>query len=168
MVSKKRKSRIAKKKEQIRNNIWPKLNESLLWKREVSAGWLSVPRAMPLILRIADLLAPKGKPVSSTYFELWCRTYDDSFVIVSNPREMAYFSGFSGERAVSTWSSRIRILCELGFIRVEGSGVTPINYILLINPYLVIKAQHAEKNVSDPVYNSLQQRLIEIGADDLD
>lgn len=52
---------------------------------------------MALLLRIMDMLAPNGKPVSATHFDLWCRTYDDSFVIVSKAREMAYFAGFTGE-----------------------------------------------------------------------
>ena len=113
------------------------------------------------------MLAPKGKPISQTYFELWCRTFDDSFVIGTNPREMAYFSGFSGERAESTWRTRINILKELGFIDVKGSPLNPIHYILIYNPYLIIQKHHDNGTLKDEIYNTLLQRLIEIGADDL-
>jgi hypothetical protein len=167
MTSKTRKTKIAQKKEKIRAQMWPKLDKSNLWDRKTSDGWLSVPRAMPLVLRIVDILAPKGKPVSSTYFELWCRTFDDSFVIVSNPREMAFFSGFTGERAESTWRTRMNILDKLGFIDAQGSSLSPIHYVLLYNPFLVIKKHHEEKNLNDDYYNTLLHRLIEVGTNDL-
>ena len=167
MVSKKQKAKIALKREQIRSQMWPELDKNALWDRQSSDGWLSIPRAMPMVLRVVDLLAPKGKPVSSTYLELWCRTYDDSFVIVSNPREMAFFSGFSGERAETTWRTRMHILNDLGFIDIKGSTLTPIHYVLLYNPYLVIKKHHEEKNLNDDYYNTLLHRLIEVGTKDL-
>jgi len=165
--TKKSLNKIARKKAQMRGRLWPDLDESQLWERKTSAGWLSMPRAMPLILRIMDTLAPKGKPVSQTYLDLWCRTYDDSFVIVSKPREMAYHSGFSGERAESTWATRMRTLRDLGFIDIK-EGVSPINYALLYNPYYVIKKHYQEKRLSDAEFTALQQRLLDIGADDLD
>lgn len=39
---------------------------------------------MLLSLSIMDDLS-KGQPVSSTYLELWCRTFDESFVTLSKP-----------------------------------------------------------------------------------
>ena len=94
--------KIANRKLQLRQKLWPEVLDEDLWFHKTSLGWLTVPRAMPIILRTMDMLAPKGKPVSATYLDLWCRTFDDSFVIVSKPREMAYFAGFSGERGHHT------------------------------------------------------------------
>lgn len=165
--SKKRQSKIARQKQHLRNSLWPDLDESRLWDREKSDGWLTIPRAMPLLLRIMDSLS-KGKPVSSTYLDLWCRTYDDSFVVANKHREMAYYSGFDGERAVRTWASRIRILRDLGFIDVKEGPNGPINYILLFNPYFVVRERHDAGEISAALFNSLTQRMIEIGADDLD
>lgn len=125
--SKRRLHSIARKKLEIRNSVWPELDEKKLWLRKNSDGWLSIPRAMPLILRIADMLAPKGKPVSHTYLDLWCRNYDDDFIIVGKPREMAYYSGFSGERAEHTWSTRMKSLNELGFIDIKPGTNGPIH-----------------------------------------
>lgn len=167
MATKKQRSRIAQKKAKMQAKLWPNLDESELWLRANTDGWLSVPRALPLILRIMDMLAPKGKPVSQTYLDLWCRTYDDAFVIVQSARDMAYYSGFTGERAERTWATRIRILADLGFIDVK-EGVQPIHYILLFNPYHVIRNHFNEGRVNESAYNALQQRLLEIGAGDLD
>ena len=115
--SKKRHVKIARQKLALRDSLWPTLDEDLLWLRLRSDGWLSVPRAMPLLMKVMDNLS-KGKPVSSTYFDLWCRTYDDSFIVANKPREMAFFSGYTGERAERTWASRMRILEQLGFIDI--------------------------------------------------
>ncbi len=167
MVSKKRKSSIQEKKEKIRAQAWPELDDEMIWHRLKTDGWLSLPRAMPLVLRIMDLLAPKGKPVSQTYLELWCRTFDDSFLIVTNPREMAFFSGFSGERAETTWKTRIKLLNEMGFIDIKGSPMNPVHYILIYNPYLILQKHHESGLLKDDLYETLVQRLIEIGADDL-
>ena len=102
LKNKKKLRKIVKQKLLIRQSIWPNLRQSTLWHRDNTDGWLNIPRAMPLILRIIDMLAPKGKPLSQAYFDLWCRTFDDSFIIVSKPREMAFYSGFTGERAERT------------------------------------------------------------------
>lgn len=166
--SKKRLIRIARQKLSMRQSFWPAVDDDQLWDRQKSDGWLSIPRAMPLILRITDLLAPKGKPVSQTYLDLWCRTFDDAFVIVSKPREMTYYSGFSGERAERTWVSRMKILADLGFIDFRPGTNGPVHYVLLYNPYHVIKRHHQAGRVNEAAYNALKERVIEIGADDLD
>jgi hypothetical protein len=165
--NKKRLSKIARQKRAMRANLWPDLDDSRLWEREKADGWLSIPRAMPLLMQIMDSLS-KGKPVSSAYLDLWCRTYDDSFVIANKDREMAYFSGFTGERAVRTWASRVRILRDLGFIDIKDGPNGPISYVLIFNPYLVIQEHYEAGHVNAAFFNSLRQRMIEIGAQDLD
>lgn len=164
--SKRRLNKIARQKMAMRASLWPNLDASRLWERETSTGWLSVPRAMPLVMQIMDSLS-KGKPVSSTYLDLWCRTYDDSFVIANKHREMAYHSGFTGERAVRTWVTRMRILEELGFIDVQEGPSGPISYVLIFNPYLVVRDHREAGRVGHAFYNALVQRMIEIGAQDL-
>ena len=164
--SKKRLSKIARQKLRMRDTLWPDLDETRLWSRERSDGWLSVPRPMPLLLKIMDSLS-KGKPVSSTYLDLWCRTYDDSFIIANKDREMAYFSGFTGERAVRTWTMRMRSLKDLGFIDIKSGPNGPISYVLIFNPYLVVREHYEAGHVNETFFNSLAQRMIEIGAHDL-
>lgn len=157
-------SKIAQKQLLLRSSLWPDVEESKLWDRKRSDGWLSIPRAIPLLAQIMDNLS-KGKPVSSTYLDLWCRTYDNSFVIASKQREMAYFSGFTGERAIRTWATRMRILEKLGFIDIKEGPHGPISYVLIFNPYRAVKP-HLVSNSG--FANALIERMIEIGAKDLD
>lgn len=165
--SKKRRTKIARQKLALRGSLWPELDENRLWRREKSDGWLSVPRTMPLLKQIMDNLS-KGKPVSSTYFDLWCRTYDDSFIVANKSREMAFFSGFTGERAERTWTSRMRILAELGFIDIAEGPNGPISYVLIYNPYQVVMKHFQDGSINVASFNALKQRMIEIGAQDLD
>ena len=73
----KQKSQVEKKMLELRNKLWPELDEGDLWKWKDSKGWINIPRTIPLISRIMDTLST-GKPVSSTYLDLWCRSHDSS------------------------------------------------------------------------------------------
>ena len=160
--------KIAEQREELRNSLWPNVTDAELWHRSTSDGWLTVPRALPLVLRIMDMLAEKGKPVSPTYLDLWCRTYDNSFVIASKPREMAFYAGFTGERAQHTWATRIRQLAKLEFIRVSAGASGSEHYILILNPFHIIQKHIIEGKLNQAVVNTLKDRMIEIGAGDLE
>ena len=97
---------VQKKKLKLRATLWPDVPNEDLWHRKSSDGWLTLPRAFPIILRIMDVLADKGKPVSPTYLDLWCRTYDDSFVVASKPQEMAFLRWFDRATCSHTWAAR--------------------------------------------------------------
>ena len=160
------KKTIDQKKLAMRQKLWPDISDAKLWS--TTKGWLTVPRALPLVMRIMDVLANKGKPVSPTYLDLWCRTYNDSFVIAAKPHEMAFYAGFSGQRAQNTWMGRIRQLVDLGFILTSEGASGPAHYILILNPYHVLKRHIDNGNIQPAFANALAERMIEIGADDLD
>ena len=164
--SKRTRSKIEAQTKRLRNNLWPDA-ETKIWDYKTSDGWLNIPRSMPVIMRLLDSLT-KGQPVSATYLELWCRTYNNGFVTANRPREMAFFSGFDGERAERTWVSRIRKLHELGFIDIKGGPSGPDSYILIHNPYTPLKRLRDNGQISERFWNALIARMIEIGADDLD
>jgi hypothetical protein len=164
--NKKQVSKIQKQKAALRASLWPDLDEKRLWAYKTTGGWLNIPRAMPLLLRIMDTMS-KGKPVSQTYLDLWCRTFNDSFVIANKPTEMAFYAGFNGERAVRTWADRISILDTLGFIEILDGPSGAISYILILNPFHVLKEHHAKGSIGTKSYNALIERLIETGTDEL-
>lgn len=122
---------------------------------------------MPLMMSIMDDLA--GQPVSSTYLELWCRTFDESFVTLSKPREMAFHSGFTGQRAERQWKDRLKSLRDLGFIMLEEGPSGPFSYALVLNPYQVIKKLYdaGTPGLRADKYNALHERAIEIDDDSL-
>lgn len=120
------------------------------------------------MMSIMDDLA-KGQPVSSTYLELWCRTFDENFVILSKPRELAFHSGFDGQRAERTWRGRLNILAALHFIGLKEGPSGPASYALIYNPYKVIQYHYEQKNpgVRADKYHALMERALEIGEESL-
>lgn len=162
-----RASKIQKKKQALRKQLWGDIDPSRIWNRKENDGYTTIPRTMPIIFQIMDNLAEKSKPVSNVYFSLWCRVFDESFIEIKNQEEMAFESGFSGQRAVSTWRTRMKNLVNLGFIDAKEGASGEYSYILLINPYKIIKKFHEEKKVQDKKYNALYARAQEIGAADL-
>lgn len=159
-------SKVQQQKATLRKSLWPQLDERTLWAWRTSDGWLNVPRAMPLLLQIMDRMS-NGKPVSATYLDLWFRTWNDSFVVASSHRQMAFYSGFTGERAEHTWAARVRVLADLQFIDVKSGPSGPISYVLIWNPYHVVKRHREAGRVDERSYNALIERMIEIGAPDL-
>lgn len=162
-----RAKKIGLKTLKLRNQLWPKLDEKGLWMRDTHQGYTTIPRPMPVILRIMDDLS-NGKPVSVTYFALWCRVWDECFVTITNPREMAFEVGFTGQRAEATWASRMKILAELGFVDIKPGASGDYNYVLIWNPFKIIKKLHVEGKVQKRKYVALLDRAQNVGADDLD
>jgi len=161
-------SRISKKMSTktrtLRNELWPEINEEMLWSRTKQDGFTTIPRTMSHIMNIMNDLS-NGKPLSSTYFVLWCRVFDENMVTISNPKEWAYESGFSGQRAEQTWRQRMELLVEFGFIKAKPGASGDYNYVLILNPYIVIKELiESEKLKKDERYNALVARMIDIGA----
>jgi hypothetical protein len=160
---------ITERQLNVRAQLWPDLRDEDLWNHTKSKGFTNVPRAMPFILLIMDSLAPKHHPVSSVYLDLWCRQFDEKFVGLKNPREMAFASGFNGQRAERTWLDRIKTLATLGFISVKPGPQGPYSYALILNPFKVILRvrEKAPEAVSEALFNTLLSRVAEVGALDL-
>lgn len=165
----KTKSKISEQKLALRQRVWPGVTEADLWIRQKRVGFTTIPRILPLMAVIMDSLS-KNKPISSTYFDLWCRAFDECFVVLNKQTEMAFHSGFAGQRAVQTWSERIKILDKLGFIKVASGPNGPLSYALILNPYRVVQTITKTKPelIREDLQNALHERAIEIGATDLE
>lgn len=163
----KKKSKAHRNAMKMREKMWPDLDEDTLWQRNLHDGYSSIPRTMSIMMNIIDDLAKKhtGKsvPAGKTYFGLWCRVWDENMLIIENEASYAVEAGYLGERNVSTWRKHMKTLHELGFIDVKGGAYGPYNFILLLNPYLIMKK--LENKISPQSFNLLMQRAIEIGAD---
>jgi hypothetical protein len=158
---------IAKRQMVQRELLWPG-SEPWLWDRKVNKGFATIPKTMPLVLQIMDDLS-NGKPLSSTYLGLWCETWDNSMVNLSKQQEMAHAAGFTGQRAVYTWSARIQLLQKLNFIDVKPGKSGPLSHALIWNPHRVIRWHHAYKTpgLVEANFNALLERAIDIGANDM-
>ncbi len=118
-----------------------------------------------MALVMMDELSPK-KPISRSYFALWCRAWDDPLVSIgSRMLEVALEAGFTGQRAENSLTSRLAILERLHFVKFAPGPGGDFSYGLILNPYFVLKSHRAKLSKSN--WNALLGRLNEIGADDL-
>lgn len=151
----------------IRSTLWPKLDERELWNRD-SKNWTAVPRLMPLMLSIMDDMAGTGTPVSRVYLEIWSRLMDEGFLALNRPEEMAFHAGFEGQRALRTWKERVRKLHDLKFIELRDGPLGDFSYVLVFNPYIVIKRAMLAGKVQARKWEALVVRAAELNIPDLD
>ncbi len=162
-----RREAMAKRRTELRSNLWPEVHPRQLWSSSRKRpGYTVVPRTMQLILTAMDALS-KGKSISGTYFDLWCRALEEQFVSLNRPKEMAFYAGFNGERAERTWLDRIKILEQLGFLRIEDGSYGPYSYALVLNPYHVLFDLFEKGLLPKNYWNALVDRATEVGAVDL-
>jgi hypothetical protein len=151
-----------------RSKLWPDVSDDMLWNRKEREGFVTVPRLMPLMMGIMDDLSGKGFPVGNTYFEMWCRLFDELFLTLNRPDEMAFHAGFMGQRALRTWKDRVRRLSTLGFIGLKTGPLGEFSYAIFYNPYHVIKRAYQNGLVNEAKWQSLVIRANEIGSFDFD
>lgn len=156
------------RKVELREKLWPGVEDKHVWDRYNRDGFATVPRALPLMISIMNRLAEKGQPLGPTYIELFCRLGDEAFLNLNRPQEMAFAAGFRGQRALYTWRDRLVKLRELGFIDFKEGPTGEFSYGLFWNPYHVIRRHYEVGKVDDASWQALVFRAHEIGADDLD
>lgn len=158
----------------MRAHLWPNLDEKRLWLRidKTRKGFTTMPRTMALIINLIDDISKhvtKGKavPAGRTYLVLWCRVFDEGFVKIDNEPSAALEAGYAGERNVTTWRQHLTVLRDLGFIDCKDGPAGPYQYILLYNPYQVIKALNTNRMIQQSTYTALFQRALDVRATDL-
>lgn len=132
----------------LRQELWPNVDPAYLWSRKRAKGFATVPRVMLVIM---DSLSV-GKPVSTTYLDLFCRVFDESFVRLDKPHEMAFASG-SRPAAARTFGRNGSK--KLGFIDLAPGAQGSRGFALLYNPYLVIRGLKKAGKVETGMFNAL-------------
>lgn len=127
-------------------DAWPGCKESLCFR---------APSILPIVLRILDSKGLRGdRDVSRTYLDLMAREQGGGVVELDQERDHAYLAGFeANERGVKSWRERIRILADLGFIRVAPRGSSPYGYVLLLDPERSILSLRERGLISDGDWN---------------
>ena len=157
-------SKAQEKSLKLREQYWPSLKDDDLWHRKKHQGFTTIPRTMPHLMNIIDSLS-KNQPAGQAYFILWCRAFDESLIVIENPSAFAAESGFTGERALTTWRQRMRTLQELGFIDCKDGSSGRFHYVLLRNPHTV--ARKLKDQIQEGLFRQLFDRALDIGAKDM-
>jgi len=168
-MARSRNKAIVQQQVALRKKLWPLVEDKDLWLPNERTGFVTMPRAMPILLTIMDGMA-QGRRVSTTYLDLWCRVMDEMFVQIQSPAAMAFAAGFEGERGVRTWRERMLWLKSEGFIDTRPGPAGDMSYAILFNPYHVIRRHYDAKypGLTEARYIALMARANEIRAEDLD
>ena len=168
MVNGRALNQIAKKQLQLRNQLWPHI-EQQLWDRKAHKGFTTIPKTMPLILKLMDQLNKK-EPLSDTYIALWCSTWDNFFVTLAKSRDLAMMSGFSSQRAEYVWGTRMKRLQALGFIDIKPGKSGSLSYAIILNPHFALRRLYEQKvftGTLEATYTALIDLALEVGAKDM-
>lgn len=134
------KARASKMEERtlaMRDEFWPNIAEEYLWDRKKAGGFTTMPRTMAYLINIINTLS-KGQPAGMAYLTIWCRLFFPGIVALASEKQMAFESGFTGERAVDTWRKRMRHLKKLGFIDYRSGTDHEFQWVLVFNPHHVV------------------------------
>ncbi len=108
-------------------------------------GWFRGLERFPLVLGLIDSKDKSGKArISNVYLELWARDMGEGLIEMKDQETHAYCAGYWGSRGVRTWQERMRILEDLGFIKIKPAGNRKYGYVLLIHPANVIEKLQAQ------------------------
>jgi hypothetical protein len=159
------KTKMEEKRRNLRDQLFPGCAGDL-WDRHQVNGFTTIPRTLGLIMTLIEQLAErkKGHDVSRTYFELWCRAFDDYLIEISDVEAFAFAAGFiSRSRNVRSWEERVSALAELGFVRVAPNGGRKQGYVLLLDPHKVIKKLNENGKIDRGWWGAYAKRASEIG-----
>ncbi|MBI1360263.1 MAG: hypothetical protein GC155_08265 [Alphaproteobacteria bacterium] len=167
MASVKELTAIAKKQLMLRDHLFEGA-APWLWDRKINKGFATIPKTMPLVMNIMDDMT-KGAPVSSTFLSLWCSTWDNSFVVINKPLDLAHAAGFGGQRGEHTWAARMKKLQELKFIDFKAGKSGPFNHVIIYNPHFVIRHHYelGTPGLTEASYTALIEAAMDIGAKDM-
>ena len=84
----------AKKREKLREELWPGSRDDL-WDRKSEKGFTTIPRLLPLVMHLIKIIATKGNP-SPVYLELWARAFDEHIITINDEEGAAYACGYTG------------------------------------------------------------------------
>ncbi len=131
------KSGAAARREQIAKQFWPKED---LWTGDNEKGWFASPRTLPLIVALlaSKSISPRKQNPSSVYLELLSRQLGEGVVEMVHEADHAFASGYEGQRAVRTWHERMKLLEQIGFIKIEKVG-NRFKYVGIIHPTTAIQ-----------------------------
>lgn len=158
-----RASKMERRALEMRAELWRDVPEEYLWDRQKAAGFTTMPRTMAYLMSIIDSLT-KGQPAGMTYLTIWCRLFFPGIVELASEKQMAFETGFTGERAVDTWRKRMRHLKRLGFIDYQGGTDHDFQWVLVYNPHHVV--QRLGDKVQLRLRAAWRDRSIEVGARD--
>lgn len=154
----------SQRRTQKMRELFPDITKEMLWSRKRHDGFATLPRTMPLVMKIIDARSEKGQPAGHTLFCLWARAMDHPYVVIDRPKIYAAETGLIGERAENTWKKRMATLVKLGFIAAKEGTAGTYHHVVLLNPNVTVARLHDKGEVQGVTWEFFKERAEEVGA----
>ena len=152
--------RSAKKREALRNSLWPE-SASRKWPPGAQeGGWARVPRTISLIACVLSENS-KGADLFRTYMELMARVPEEGIVEIGSEEEHASLAGFTpNARGVRSWRERLAALAHLNLVKVFGAA-KGIDQVILVHPTIAMLNLRAHGKVTDALWTQFQKIVVD-------
>ncbi|WP_342619570.1 hypothetical protein [Rhodoferax sp. GW822-FHT02A01] len=151
----------------IRALHWAAIADEQVWS-SAGGGWTAMPRAVGLICEVVVKEAHKkmfnaSSAAGTTYMTLWMHSQASGIARVESEEDAAFESGYGGERGVTTFRRHLRTLKQMGFIDFVEESRGRVKWVLLFNPYQVVKKLHEEGHLDKQIFRAVSERAMGIG-----
>jgi len=142
--------------------LWANAEEEVF--QPLKGGWAQVPRTLPMIASLIDELGGREKP-GRLYLALWSYDFGEGYIEVPDPARVALEAGYTSNRAERTFSERMKILRDQGFIKAKALGAREFGHVLLVDPHRVVVALRASspERIAEAWWSTFEARCSAIG-----
>jgi hypothetical protein len=144
-----------------KQEFWP---ADVAWTGENEKGWFRAPRTLPLLLALlSSKLVSGNTDPTRVYMELLARHVDEGVVQMATDEEHAFAAGYDGDRGVRSWRERMRLLEEIGVIKIKKMGPKRYAYVLLVHPNVYVAGLRDAGKVDPHWSEAYRYRQLETG-----
>lgn len=89
---------------------------------------------------------------------IWMHSRASGVARIESEEDAAFESGYGGERGVTTYRRHLRTLKQMGFVDFVEEGRGRVKWVLLFNPYQVVKKLYKEGHLDKHVFRAVSER----------
>lgn len=151
----------------IRELHWPSVTDDQVWSSE-TGGFAIVPRTVGMVAQVVIREAHKkmfntSSAAGTTYMTVWLHSQASGVARIESEEDAAFESGYGGERGVTTFRRHLRTLKTMGFIDFIEESRGRVKWILIFNPYQVVKKLHDDGHLDRQTFRAVSERAMGIG-----
>lgn len=151
----------------IRDLHWPTVTDEQVWSSE-AGGFAIVPRTAGMVAEVVIREAHKkmfnaSSAAGTTYMTVWLHSQASGVSRIESEEDAAFESGYGGERGVTTFRRHLRTLKQMGFIDFIEESRGRVKWILIFNPYQVVKKLHDDGHLDKQIFRAVSERAMGIG-----
>jgi hypothetical protein len=153
--------------KEIRGLHWPAVTDDQVWSSE-AGGFAIVPRTAGMVAEVVIREAHKkmfnaSSAAGTTYMTVWLHSQSNGVARIESEEDAAFESGYGGERGVTTFRRHLRTLKTMGFIDFIEESRGRVKWVLIFNPYQVVKKLHDAGHLDSQTFRAVSERAMGIG-----